>query len=90
MAVPYSNAFGELSKLPYDQIDHLGPATSMVSCVSDLTHWLIMQLDSGRYNGKTIVPWAVVQKTRDANIITGSRRSEFYPTHFRAYGFEEN
>ena len=90
VAVPYSNAFGALSKLPYDQIDNLGPATSMVSCVSDLTHWLLMQLDSGRYQGQTIVPWAVVQKTRDANIMTGSRRSAFYPTHFRAYGLGEN
>jgi len=90
VAVPYSNAFGELSKLPYDQVDNLGPATSMVSCVSDLTHWLMMQLDSGRYDGKTVVPWAVVQKTRDANIMTGSRKSGFYPTHFRAYGLGEN
>jgi len=90
VAVPYSNAFGELSKLPYDQVDNLGPATSMVSCVSDLTHWLLMQLDSGRYQGQTIVPWPAVQKTRDANILTGSRKSPYYPTHFRAYGLGEN
>jgi len=50
----------------------------------------MMQLDSGRYAGKTVVPWAVVQKTRDANIMTGSRKSGFYPTHFRAYGLGEN
>ena len=89
VAVPYSNAFGELSKLPYDQIDNLGPATSMVSCVKDLTHWLLMQLDSGRYEGRTVVPWAVVQKTRDANIIISSRKSPYYPTHYRAYGLGE-
>jgi CubicO group peptidase (beta-lactamase class C family) len=89
VAVPYSNSFGPLSKLPYDEIDNLGPATSMVSCVNDLSKWLQFQLDSGKVNGKPVIPWAVLQKTRDANIMTGSRKSPFYPTHFRAYGLGE-
>ncbi|MFT3844126.1 MAG: serine hydrolase [Lacibacter sp.] len=90
VAVPYSNSFGELSRLPYDQIDNLGPATSMVSCVKDLSKWLQFQLDSGKVNGKQVIPWDVLQKTRDANILTGSRKSPYYPTHFRAYGLGEN
>jgi hypothetical protein len=32
------------------------------------------------------MPWAVLQKTRDINIITGSRKSSLYPVHFRGYG----
>ena len=88
-AVPYTNAFGPLTKLPYDEIDNLGPATSMVSCVNDLSKWLKFQLDSGKADGKQILPWQVLQRTRDANILTGSRRSPYYPTHFRAYGLGE-
>jgi CubicO group peptidase (beta-lactamase class C family) len=89
VAVPYSNSFGPLSKLPYDEIDNLGPATSMVSCVNDLTKWLMFQLDSGKINGQAVIPWQAMQKTRDGNILTGTRKSPYYPTHFRAYGLGE-
>ncbi|HET7896171.1 MAG TPA: serine hydrolase domain-containing protein, partial [Flavisolibacter sp.] len=85
VATPYTNTFSkELRKLPYDDVDNLAPAGSMVSCVSDLTHWIQLQLDSGRYNGKQILPWPVLQKTREGNtLITASGNGA---THFMAYG----
>ncbi|MBI5857513.1 MAG: serine hydrolase [Sphingobacteriales bacterium] len=86
VAWPHNNLYSSLTKIPFDNVDNLGPATSMVSNVKDLTHWLMLQLDSGRYDGKQILPWQVLQKTRDANILTGSRKSTAFPTHFRAYG----
>jgi CubicO group peptidase (beta-lactamase class C family) len=89
VAVPHSNSFGPLETLPFDEIDNLGPATSMVSCVSDLGKWMQFQLDSGKVNGQQVLPWPVLQLTRDAQILTGSRKSPYYPTHFRAYGLGE-
>ncbi len=86
VASPYNNLYSSITKLPFDNVDNLGPATSMVSNVNDLTHWLIFQLDSGKYDGRQMMPWQVLQKTRDANILTGSRKSPAFPTHFRAYG----
>jgi CubicO group peptidase (beta-lactamase class C family) len=86
IAYPHNNLYSPLTRIPFDNVDNLGPATSMVSNVKDLTHWLVMQLDSGRYNGRRVLPWEVVQKTRDINILTGSRKSTAYPTHFRGYG----
>jgi CubicO group peptidase (beta-lactamase class C family) len=86
VAQPHNNLYGPLTVIPFDNVDNLGPATSMVSNVTDLSKWLIMQLDSGRYQGKTVIPWAVLQKTRDVNIMTGSRKSLAYPMHFRGYG----
>ncbi|MGQ0739646.1 MAG: serine hydrolase [Bacteroidota bacterium] len=86
VAQPHNNLYGPLSILPFDNVDNLGPATSMVSNIKDLSKWIIMQLDSGRYEGKQILPWPVLQKTRDINILTGSRKSPYYPTHFRGYG----
>lgn len=74
-AKPYTNAFSKnIVELPYDQIDNLGPAGSMVSCVNDLSHWLLMQLDSGRYMGKQILPWPVVQRTREMNTVITSKK----------------
>ena len=84
---PYTNQFtGQLTELPYDQVDNLGPAGSMVSNVKDVSKWLLMQLDSGRFEGKQILPWPVVRKTRDINIATSSRKSSVNPTHFTGYG----
>lgn len=86
VAQPHNNLYGPLTTLPFDKIDNLGPATSMASNIKDLSKWVIMQLDSGRYKGNWILPWEVLQKTRDINILTGSRKSPYYPTHFRGYG----
>jgi CubicO group peptidase (beta-lactamase class C family) len=84
---PYTTSFsGRLQELPYDQVDNLAPAGSMVSCVKDLSKWLLMQLDSGRYNGQRILPWPVIRKTRDITTAYSSRKSSLYPTHFMGYG----
>lgn len=89
VAYPHNNLFSPLTKIPFDNVDNLGPATSMVSNVKDLSKWLQLQLDSGKYEGKRILPWEVLQATRDGNILTGTRKSTIYPTHFRAYGLGE-
>ncbi len=87
IATPYTTSFtNELKSVPYDIWDNLGPAASIVSNVNDMTHWLKFQLDSGKYNSKTIMPWSVLQMTRDVQISTGSRKSSRLPMHFRGYG----
>jgi CubicO group peptidase (beta-lactamase class C family) len=84
---PYTNTSSpDLVALPYDQIDNLAPAGSMVSCVNDLTHWLMMQLDSGRYNGRQILPWAAVQRTRQINTVISSEKHPYLPIHIIGYG----
>src|SRR5918993_3386912 len=70
VALPYTTSYsGVLKQVPFDNWNNLAPAASIVSNVSDLSHWLLMQLDSGRYNGQQILPWQALQKTRDVNII---------------------
>jgi CubicO group peptidase (beta-lactamase class C family) len=87
IATPYTTSFtNTLTQVPYDVWDNLGPAASIVSNVNDLSHWLQFQLDSGRYNGKRIMPFPVLQKTRDMQIVTSSRKSGLYPVHIRGYG----
>jgi CubicO group peptidase (beta-lactamase class C family) len=91
VATPYTTSYtAQLKQVPFDNWNNLAPAASIVSNVSDLSHWLMMQLDSGRYNGKQILPWQTLQKTRDVNIVTSSRKSSVYPMHFRGYGLGLN
>ncbi|MBL0744400.1 serine hydrolase [Chryseolinea lacunae] len=87
VARPYTTSYtGVLNRVPYDQWDNLGPAASIISSVNDLSHWLFFQLDSGRYHGNRLMPFSVLQRTRDINIVTSSRRSSQLPINFRGYG----
>ncbi len=87
VSLPYTNAFtSTIQALPYDQVDNLGPAGSMISCVKDLSKWLLLQLDSGRYEGRRILPWEVIKKTREMSTIISSQKNSRLPTHFTGYG----
>jgi len=86
-ATPYTTAFtGNVTEIPYDRVDNLGPAGSIVSCVKDVAKWLTMQLDSGMYQGRRILPWAAMQRTRDLNTVISSRKRRDVPTHYTGYG----
>ncbi|GAA3939153.1 serine hydrolase domain-containing protein [Hymenobacter algoricola] len=85
-ALAYSNTFGPLAQVPFDNWDNMGPCASMTSNVTDLGKWLQLQLDSGRYQGRRVLPWSVLRKTRDANTLLSTRRSTVRPTHFTTYG----
>jgi CubicO group peptidase (beta-lactamase class C family) len=87
VATPYTTSYSDhLNRVPYDNWNNLAPAASIVSNVSDLSHWLLVQLDSGRYLGKQIIPWEVINKTRLANSWVSSTKRLWYPSHFEGYG----
>jgi CubicO group peptidase (beta-lactamase class C family) len=56
----------------------------MTSNVNDLSKWVMMQLDNGKYNGKQVVPSEVIQKTRESNTIVGQGRGK--GNSFNTYG----
>ncbi|MBS1563150.1 MAG: serine hydrolase, partial [Bacteroidetes bacterium] len=87
LCTPYTTNFtGRLKQVPWDDWDNLAPAAALISSVSDLSHWLLFQLDSGRYAGKQVAPFAVLQATRDINTPITSRKSASVPTHIVGYG----
>lgn len=59
--------------IPYDNINNLGPAGSINSCVKDLSNWLLCQLDSGRFEGNRVIPFAALAETRRSQIPLTSR-----------------
>ncbi len=77
---------GKLTVVPYANVDNLGPAASVNSSVKDMSHWLLMQLDSGRYDGNEIVPFKVLQQTRVSQTIVNQLNPLFPSTHFSTYG----
>ncbi len=63
-ATGHSWFLGKEVTVPYDNINNLGPAGSINSCVKDLAQWVMCQLDSGKHNGKQVIPYAALVETR--------------------------
>ena len=88
VARPYTTcctADDQLSSLPFDNLDNLGPATGMISSIRDMATWLTAQLDSGKVNGKSVLPWSVLEKTREPNTIISTERMKLFPLGFQYY-----
>lgn len=80
----YAMVNDKLVEITPANVDNLGPAASVTSNVSDLSKWVMMQLESGKYDGKQIVPKQVIMKTRESLMITGNGRGP--SNHFSNYG----
>ena len=83
---PYTMAEGKLVKIPFCSIDNLAPAGSIGSSVNDMNHWVMMQLDNGKYNGKQVVPASAIAQTRTPASIIGNGRVLYNNGHFSLYG----
>lgn len=86
LAAAHTLQDGELTAFPHTKIDVIGPAASMSSSVADLSHWLIAQLDSGRYNGRAVIPYEAIKNTRNPRISQGRSGHVFNTSHFSLYG----
>ncbi|PWU04741.1 MAG: serine hydrolase [Bacteroidetes bacterium] len=83
---PHTIAFGQLMKIPVSNIDNLAPAGSISSSVNDMSKWVIMQLDNGRYNGNEVIPASAIAQTRIPHSILGNGGSMYNKGHFALYG----
>jgi len=83
--IAYPHDEGEQMEL-YD-FQGTKPAASIYSSIRDLSRWVQMWLDEGRYEGNTIMdPGAVGACLTPRTLLGVSRAREKQGTHFRAYG----
>jgi CubicO group peptidase (beta-lactamase class C family) len=75
-----------LDSLNYPQIDNFGSAASMSASISDMSRWVTMLLDSGRLEGKQIVPNAVLQETWQPQTIMNKKKNKFVNQNYQLYG----
>ncbi len=83
---PYTKAEGKLVKIPVCQIDNLAPAGSISSSVNDMSHWVMMQLDNGKYKDQLVIPASAILQTRLPHSILGNGGVLFNEGHFALYG----
>ncbi|MCA2005350.1 MAG: beta-lactamase family protein, partial [Ignavibacterium sp.] len=86
IAKPHTFVSGKMSVIPIQNIDNLAPCGSIGSSINDLSHWLIAQLDSGKYNNQKVIPYQAIQKTRQLLSIERRVRHPYNKTHYSLYG----
>ncbi len=86
VAKPHTITENKVILMPFENIDNLSPAGSIGSSIADMSHWIIAQLDSGKYNGEVVIPFDVIKRTRKPETIQGRVRHPFNEGHFNLYG----
>ena len=59
LATPHGVPNRSPQVVPLDTVDNIGPAAALISSVTDLAHWMIAQLDSGRVGQARL--WSTAQ-----------------------------
>ena len=77
---------GKLMKIPYGHIDNIAPAGSMSSSASDMSKWVMAQLDNGIKDGKEVIPAKAIAQTRLPHSILGNGGHLYNKAHFALYG----
>jgi CubicO group peptidase (beta-lactamase class C family) len=73
--------------IPWRKLDNMAPAGSINSSVSDMTHWIRMQLDTGTYGGKPVISAKSLNETHSPQTIIASPHDSLFPSqHFSSYG----
>ena len=80
----------ELYKIPYyEDIGGVAPCGAIISNVQDLSHWLIALMNDGNYNGKQVLPPAVLKATLEPAVALPNTLAEtrgYWETLNSAYG----
>jgi hypothetical protein len=58
----------------------------MSASISDMTRWVTMLLDSGRLDGKQIIPASVIQETWKPQTIMNNKKNKFVNQNYQLYG----
>lgn len=62
----------------YEEQGGVGPAGAVISNINDMSHWLIALMNDGKYNGKQVIPSAVLQATLQPSIPNGNSMTANY------------
>lgn len=82
----HTMAEGKLIKIPFCNIDNMAAAGSIGSSISDMSHWVMAQLNGGKYEGKQVIPSQAIAQTWFPHSILGNGGKQFNTGHFSLYG----
>ena len=73
--------------IPHANAENIGPCASINTSIKDLASWLIMQLDTGKFEGRQIIPTGAIRETWKSQMIMNDKNNPLFPMmHFSTYG----
>ncbi len=69
-ALPYSRIAEVVQRVPFRNLDAIGPAGSINSNLVDLIPWLMLHLNQGQHNGQSIISPAGIKAMHTPGVIT--------------------
>lgn len=82
-----NNAKGDLIKMDYFDIMGMGPAGSINSSAQEMTAWLKVWINGGKYNGKQILPPNYVEEAMSSQMVVNAGiPTQYEDVSFTNYG----
>jgi CubicO group peptidase (beta-lactamase class C family) len=91
-ALPYRENDGKIEKIPFRNITTVGPAGAINSCVNEMSHWLMVHLNQGKFQGEQLINPSTLQDMHLAHMPTGATptRPEISPADYGLGWFVDN
>lgn len=74
---PHAEKDGDVVPVPFRNIEMIGPAGSINSCIADMTQWLRLNLQGGRVNGHQILSEGALNTVHDPAMVLPSAASHW-------------
>lgn len=71
-AQPYLYRDEKLVRIPFRKITNMGPAGSINSSVNEMSHWLMVHLNNGKFRDKQVIQAVTLQDMHLAHMSVGS------------------
>lgn len=87
--IPYYEKRDTSILLPYPfykKQQGIGPAGSIISDINDLSHWLIAQMNGGKFNNKTVISNNIIKETMQPASLTASVPDKYFENLNSIYG----
>jgi CubicO group peptidase (beta-lactamase class C family) len=70
-AQPHSERKDKLQTIPFREITNVGPAGAINSCVDDMSRWLLLHLNDGKFGDKALIAPTTLADIHSPHMTTG-------------------
>jgi CubicO group peptidase (beta-lactamase class C family) len=86
-ATPHHRLAGKLQAVEWPNFEKVAPAGGITSSVRDLTRWMRLHLNAGKFEGKVVLKEASIRETHTPQMLTRTAPNEVNEgSSFRSYG----
>jgi CubicO group peptidase (beta-lactamase class C family) len=83
---PYSKRNKKVTRVPFRNIDAIGPAGAINSNVYEMANWIILNLNKGKFGDKQIISEANLGKIHSPQMVVQSELSKDKELFYASYG----